>query len=121
MLRMTMKSIDGRISIVTLRILPRSEHGKLLLPILMMMGMVVPVHNITRTLAISPKDNQLYVWVGAKGNVDSNSFRSPIRSFTIQPPYPINFVTGEVFADGVRNEVGLAFDANGTLWGVENG
>eukprot|EP00392_Amoebophrya_sp_AT5.2_P008330 g8351.t1 len=27
---------------------------------------------------------------------------------------------GEVFADGVRNEVGLAFDAGGTLFGVEN-
>ena len=34
---------------------------------------------------------------------------------------PIDFSLGEVFADGLRNEVGLAFDAHGVLWGVENG
>ena len=27
----------------------------------------------------------------------------------------------QVFADGVRNEVGIAFDGEGVLWGVENG
>lgn len=27
----------------------------------------------------------------------------------------------KVFADGLRNEVGLAFDRHGRLWGVENG
>ena len=31
------------------------------------------------------------------------------------------FQTGEVFADRLRNEVGLAFDKHGVLWGVENG
>ena len=35
--------------------------------------------------------------------------------------FPIDFSLGEVFADGLRNEVGLAFDAHGVLWGVENG
>jgi glucose/arabinose dehydrogenase len=34
---------------------------------------------------------------------------------------PLDFQTGEVFADGLRNEVGLAFDRHGVLWGVENG
>jgi len=34
---------------------------------------------------------------------------------------PFDFREGEVFADGLRNEVGLAFDAAGVLWGVENG
>jgi len=32
-----------------------------------------------------------------------------------------SFIEGEVFADGLRNEVGLAFDPQGRLWGVENG
>ena len=32
-----------------------------------------------------------------------------------------DFDDGEVFADGLRNEVGLAFDKSGVLWGVENG
>jgi hypothetical protein len=27
----------------------------------------------------------------------------------------------KIIADGLRNEVGLRFDANGQLWGVENG
>jgi len=33
---------------------------------------------------------------------------------------PKDFQTMEVFADGLRNEVGLAFDRHGALWGVEN-
>ena len=28
---------------------------------------------------------------------------------------------GELFANGIRNEVGLAFDSKGRLFGVENG
>ena len=35
--------------------------------------------------------------------------------------FPIDFQFGEVFADGLRNKVGLAFDSYGVLWGVENG
>ena len=32
----------------------------------------------------------------------------------------VDFDACAVFADGLRNEVGLAFDAGGRLWGVEN-
>lgn len=39
----------------------------------------------------------------------------------IIPDGGIAFADGEVFADGLRNEVGLTFDAFGVLWGVENG
>ena len=28
--------------------------------------------------------------------------------------------SGELFIDGLRNEVGIAFDRYGILWGVEN-
>ena len=52
-------------------------------------------------------------------------YRSRIRRFNISniPTGGIDFVTsGELFADGLRNEVGLAFDIHGRLWGVvENG
>jgi hypothetical protein len=34
---------------------------------------------------------------------------------------PLNFIDGKVFADGLKNDVGLAFDSYGDLWGVENG
>eukprot|EP00566_Odontella_aurita_P009494 CAMPEP_0113556694 /NCGR_PEP_ID=MMETSP0015_2-20120614/17388_1 /TAXON_ID=2838 /ORGANISM="Odontella" /LENGTH=501 /DNA_ID=CAMNT_0000458057 /DNA_START=203 /DNA_END=1708 /DNA_ORIENTATION=- /assembly_acc=CAM_ASM_000160 len=77
----------------------------------------------TRTLRLSPGDQRyLYISVGSKGNVDSDSYRSRIRRFNISVAHEaVEFKTGEVFADGLRNEVGLAFDSAGILWGVENG
>ena len=45
-----------------------------------------------------------------------------IRRFDLnEGNLPLNFQLGLVFADGLRNEVGLAFDRHGILWGVENG
>ena len=75
----------------------------------------------TRTLAF---DNQgrLYVSIGSAGNVDTNSYRSRIRRFDLtSSSFPLDFATGEIYADGLRNEVGLAFDRFNVLWGVENG
>lgn len=76
----------------------------------------------TRTLAFD-KNGLLYVSVGSNANVDQNSDRARIRRFSILniPSGGIEFNTGEVFADGLRNEVGLAFDADDVLWGVQNG
>lgn len=84
----------------------------------------------TRTLVFDGEGN-LYVSIGSEGNVDANSYRSRIRRFPssyFSPPFGrslpsggLDFAAGEVFADGLRNEVGLAFDASGVLWGVENG
>lgn len=76
----------------------------------------------TRTLAFDSV-GRLYISVGSMTNVDYNSFRARLRRFNISDEtlYPIDFLTGEVFADGLRNEVGLAFDRHGVLWGVENG
>lgn len=75
----------------------------------------------TRTLALD--DEFLYVSVGSGSNVDSDSSRARIRRFALAEleDGPIAFSDGEVFADGLRNEVGLAFDDQGRLWGVENG
>ena len=77
----------------------------------------------TRTLAFDTDGRYLYVSTGSVGNVDSNSFRSRIRRFDMSTfdGTPFDFVNGQVFADGLRNEVGLAFDSHGDLWGVENG
>ena len=82
-----------------------------------------PRGHTTRTLVFDAA-GLLYVSVGSNNNVDADSFRSRIRRFggvTAADAQPAEFVDGEVWADGLRNEVGLAFDANGTLWGVENG
>lgn len=57
--------------------------------------------------------------VGSNQNVDANSYRSRIRRLDMSV-VPKDFQTMEVFADGLRNEVGLAFDRHGALWGVEN-
>ena len=81
-----------------------------------------PRGHTTRTLVFD-KTGRLYVSIGSNRNVDENSYRSRIRRFTLDsiPAGGIDFNTGEVFADGLRNEVGLAFDKFGVLWGVENG
>jgi len=76
----------------------------------------------TRTLVFDAA-GQLYVSCGSASNVDADSRRSLIRRFDLAdvPAGGIAFRDGEVFADGLRNEVGLAFDAQGRLWGVQNG
>lgn len=82
-----------------------------------------PKGHTTRTLAFDDA-GMLYISVGSYLNVDADSYRSRIRRFDIfdnDLEFPLDFQTGEVFADGLRNEVGLAFDAFGVLWGVENG
>ena len=81
-----------------------------------------PFGHTTRTLAFDSA-GRLYVSVGSNQNVDPTSFRSRIRRFSDLTPslFPIDFLAGEIFADGLRNEVGLAFDRYGVLWGVENG
>ncbi len=87
-----------------------------------------PQGHKTRTL-IFDAAGHLYVSIGSVGNVDTDSFRSRIRRFHNDSLTavdgsggPLDFVNdGEVFADGLRNEVGLAFDRHGVLWGVENG
>jgi len=78
--------------------------------------------HVTRTLAFDPT-GRLYVSVGSGSNLDSTSERARIRRFSQAQVAAggVAFDQGEVFADGLRNEVGLAFDADGVLWGVENG
>lgn len=83
-----------------------------------------PGGHTTRTLAFDAEGNYVYVSIGSRGNIDADSFRSRIRRFDVSAwdgITPLLFNDGEVFADGLRNEVGLAFDSHGDLWGVENG
>ncbi|KAL7547177.1 hypothetical protein ACHAWF_010497 [Thalassiosira exigua] len=80
--------------------------------------------HFTRTLAFDADGKWLYVSIGSYRNVDADSSRSRIRRFNIEEwdaNQPLIYNDGEVFADGLRNEVGLAFDSHGDLWGVENG
>lgn len=75
----------------------------------------------TRTLAFDSQ-GRLYMSIGSSGNIDANSDRARIMRYNVSnlPQGGIQWLNGEVFADGLRNEVGLAFDSRGVLWGVEN-
>ncbi|KAI0163765.1 hypothetical protein BJ166DRAFT_613944 [Pestalotiopsis sp. NC0098] len=83
----------------------------------------------TRTLVISPKyTNLLAVSCGSNANIDADSInpsagRAIVKVFNLNsiPSGGYNYVTqGYNAGYGLRNEVGLAFDAGGMLWGVEN-
>jgi len=88
----------------------------------------IVVHSIpccghaTRTPAFD-RSGLLYISVGSTSNVDPDSTHARINRFNISvvPTEGISWDSGYVFADGLRNEVGLTFDNLDRLWGVENG
>jgi glucose/arabinose dehydrogenase len=79
-------------------------------------------HHVTRSLQIS-SDRYLYVQSGSGSNVDPDPSHSQIRRVLISSlsstPYDWNAM--QLVASGLRNEVGIRFDSDGNLWGVENG
>jgi glucose/arabinose dehydrogenase len=80
-----------------------------------------PQGHKTRTLEFDSL-GWFYVSVGSDENVDLNSFRSRIRRFDMtNATLPIDFLTGEVFADGIRNAVAMAHDKHGVLWAADTG
>jgi glucose/arabinose dehydrogenase len=75
----------------------------------------------TRTLAVD-RAGMLYVSVGSGSNVDANSSRARIVRYPASAlAGGATFASGELFADGLRNEVGVTIDGRGRVWGVENG
>ena len=69
-----------------------------------------------RTLRLGP-DGWIYVNVGSDCNVciEKDKRRAAILRFRPDGSGE------EIFAEGLRNTTGFDFDANGTLWGVDNG
>jgi glucose/arabinose dehydrogenase len=81
----------------------------------------------SRTLVFDAK-GRLLLHVGLLTEADFDPLiagaRSMVRRFTIPavvPPGGVDYTTGDVVASGLRNEVGLAVDPSGRVWGVENG
>ena len=70
----------------------------------------------TRTVKISP-DEKLYVSIGSSCNVceENDSRRAAMMR------YDLHGDNQETYAKGLRNTVGFIFDANGNIWGVDNG
>jgi glucose/arabinose dehydrogenase len=83
--------------------------------------------HVTRTLVFDSQ-GRLYVSVGSATNVDTDPelvrTRAQIRRFAIPASVPaggLAYDDAEVYASGMRNEVGLYMDAKDRIWGVENG
>lgn len=70
----------------------------------------------TRTIKI--KSNKLYLSIGSSCNacIERNPLRASISRFNLDGS------GGEIFAEGLRNSVGIEFSPySGELWGVNNG
>jgi glucose/arabinose dehydrogenase len=80
--------------------------------------------HLTRTLEMDEEGN-LYVSVGSLKNVDRDDTSAMIRRFVNPAAYVTaqSWQEGEIWARGMRNEVGIRFDYHNPrrLWGVENG
>ena len=84
-------------------------------------------NHVTRTLRFLD-DGTLLVSVGSALNVDFGS-GAPLTSRALVRRFDVSTIpegghpasSGELFATGLRNEVGLTVDPLGRLWGVENG
>jgi len=85
----------------------------------------------TRTLLVDAQ-NRLYVSIGSYSNIDApmgpttpSPGRAVIRRYGLAAipagGYVLSVNEGELFAAGLRNEVGLSIDSRGRMWGVENG
>ncbi len=70
----------------------------------------------TRTIAFGP-DGKLYVSIGSSCNVCIE--RDKRRAAVVR--YNADGSGEHLFAQGLRNAVGIAFDGQGRLWGVVNG
>jgi glucose/arabinose dehydrogenase len=72
-------------------------------------------NHITRTIAI--KDDKLYVSVGSSCNVCEEKDKR--RAAIVR--YNLDGTGEEIFAEGLRNSVGIIFGPDGKLWGTDNG
>lgn len=91
-------------------------------------GMATGIHS-TRTLLVVPqKPNLIVLQVGSNNNWDyqagsASTGRACVKVFDMSavPEGGYNYNTqGYQFGYGMRNEIGLAFDPSGNVWGVEN-
>ncbi|ORY62416.1 soluble quino protein glucose/sorbosone dehydrogenase [Pseudomassariella vexata] len=86
------------------------------------------IHSTRTTLVVPNKPNLLVVQVGSNNNWDMdassiNTGRACVRVFDMSavPASGYQYNSGGwALGYGLRNEVGLAFDPNGMVWGVEN-
>lgn len=91
-------------------------------------GMDTGVHSTRNLLVVPSQPNMVLLQVGSNANLDMAAAdkatgRAIIKIFDMSkaPAAGYNYKTdGEVFAYGLRNEIGFITDPNGIVWGVEN-
>ncbi|TGJ83924.1 hypothetical protein E0Z10_g4852 [Xylaria hypoxylon] len=91
-------------------------------------GMDSGIHSTRNVLVVKSQPNMLLVQVGSNQNLDMQSAqpatgRAIIKIFNMSnaPANGFDYKTGgEVFAYGLRNEIGFVQDPAGVVWGVEN-
>ena len=76
-------------------------------------------HHWTKNIVVSPDGTKLYAAVGSNSNAAENGIDAEDGRAAI---WEIDIATakGRVFATGLRNPVGMDFDADGTLYVVVN-
>lgn len=84
-----------------------------------------PQGHTTRSFVFGP-DGYLYIGISSLNNVDENSERSRVRRVyfpndTLPASEGVDFEKAQVWADGLRNPLGLDFDTQGQLWEMDNG
>eukprot|EP00005_Dracoamoeba_jomungandri_P002287 CAMPEP_0174260988 /NCGR_PEP_ID=MMETSP0439-20130205/11165_1 /TAXON_ID=0 /ORGANISM="Stereomyxa ramosa, Strain Chinc5" /LENGTH=468 /DNA_ID=CAMNT_0015345385 /DNA_START=1 /DNA_END=1407 /DNA_ORIENTATION=- len=84
-------------------------------------------HHVSRGLEVNA-DGDLFVQVGSGSNVDTNNLHAMIHVFKDLWSDTVSTVdwndlgsNNKVWAQGMRNEVGIRLDKYNQLWGVENG
>ncbi|RWA02990.1 hypothetical protein EKO27_g12115, partial [Xylaria grammica] len=91
-------------------------------------GMDSGIHSTRNLLVVKSQPNFILVQVGSNQNLDMQSAqpatgRAIIKIFDMSkaPANGFDYKTGgEVFAYGLRNEIGFVQDPAGIVWGVEN-
>ncbi|KAI1283403.1 hypothetical protein F5Y07DRAFT_394317 [Xylaria sp. FL0933] len=86
------------------------------------------IHSTRNVMVVKSQPNMVLVQVGSNANLDMQAAqpatgRAIIKIFDMSaaPAAGYNYKTaGEVFAYGLRNEIGFVQDPAGIVWGVEN-
>jgi len=81
----------------------------------------IPANGHQTRTPVFDSQGVLFLSLGSASNIDKDSTHARVKRFVLSGSLPVEWASGMVWADGLRNEVGLGFDKEGRLWGVMNG
>ena len=80
---------------------------------------IAPNNHWTRNLIANPDGTKLYIAVGSNSNIGENGMDTEDRRAAILE-HDIESGKTRIFATGLRNPVGMSWNADGSLWTVVN-